>query len=309
MAIAVPATRYEQRAIARYLDHMDRRIQKYIRAKEKLIALLDEYKQALIHQAVTGQIDVRTDEPYAEYKESGVEWVEMAPKHWSVVPLKRVLTKLVDCEHKTAPRVDTSKCYVIRTTAVRNGSLNWEGAYCTDPNSFEEWTRRCVPRYGDVIFTREAPAGEACIVPRGRQVCLGQRTVLLRPDHGRYAPSFLVHMIYQGPPKVRIELATQGTTVGHFNVDDVGSMPVLLPTIQEQKRIVATLALMTGRIDEASSQTQQELHLLNEFRTRLIADIVTGKLDVREPAAKLPEVDTIRNEADLVALDEKSAVA
>ena len=54
---------------------MDRRIQQYIRAKEKLIALLDEYKQALIHQAVTGQIDVRTGEPYPQYKESGVEWL------------------------------------------------------------------------------------------------------------------------------------------------------------------------------------------------------------------------------------------
>ena len=54
---------------------MDRRIQKYIRAKEKLIALLDEYKQGLIHQAVTGQIDVRTGEPYPDYKESGVEWI------------------------------------------------------------------------------------------------------------------------------------------------------------------------------------------------------------------------------------------
>ena len=68
----------EQTAIARFLDHMDRRIQKYIRAKEKLIALLDEYKQALIHQAVTGQIDVRTGEPYPEYKESGVEWLRGA---------------------------------------------------------------------------------------------------------------------------------------------------------------------------------------------------------------------------------------
>ena len=208
----------EQAAIAHFLDHMDHRIQKYIRAKEKLIALLDEYKQALIHQAVTGQIDVRTGEPYPEYKESGVEWLGMAPKHWNVVPLKRVLTNLVDCEHKTAPMVDASDYYVIRTSAVRNGSLNWDGAYCTDPNSFDLWTRRCVPRYGDVIFTREAPAGEACLVPRGRQVCLGQRTVLLRTDDERCVPSFLVHMIYQGPPKFRIELASQGSTVDHFNV-------------------------------------------------------------------------------------------
>ena len=72
----------EQTAIVRFLDHMDRRIQKYIRAKQKLIALLEEQKQAIIHQAVTGQIDVRTGEPYPQYKESGVEWLGRVPGHW-----------------------------------------------------------------------------------------------------------------------------------------------------------------------------------------------------------------------------------
>ena len=62
----------EQTAIARFLDHADRRIQRYIRAKERLIELLEEQKQAIIHQAVTGQIDVRTGQPYPAYKDSGV---------------------------------------------------------------------------------------------------------------------------------------------------------------------------------------------------------------------------------------------
>ena len=67
----------EQTAIVRFLDHADRRIQRYIRAKQKLIALLEEQKRAIIHQAVTGQIDVRTGEPYPSYKDSGVEWLGM----------------------------------------------------------------------------------------------------------------------------------------------------------------------------------------------------------------------------------------
>ena len=67
----------EQTAIVRFLDHADRRIRRYIRAKQKLIALLEEQKQAIIHQAVTGQIDVRTGQPYPSYKPSGVEWLGM----------------------------------------------------------------------------------------------------------------------------------------------------------------------------------------------------------------------------------------
>ena len=80
----------EQAAIVRFLDHADRRIQRYIRAKQKLIALLEEQKQAIIHQAVTGQIDVRTGQPYPSYKDSGVEWLDDVPEHWETRRLRTV---------------------------------------------------------------------------------------------------------------------------------------------------------------------------------------------------------------------------
>ena len=72
----------EQQGIVRFLDHADRRIQRYIRAKERLVELLEEQKQAIIHQAVTGQIDVRTSQPYPAYQDSGVEWLGEVPEHW-----------------------------------------------------------------------------------------------------------------------------------------------------------------------------------------------------------------------------------
>jgi len=81
----------EQTAIVRSLDYKDRRIRRYIRAKLKLIKLLEEYKQALIHQAVTGKIDVRTGQPYPAYKDSGVPWLGKVPEHWEVMPVKRAL--------------------------------------------------------------------------------------------------------------------------------------------------------------------------------------------------------------------------
>ena len=74
----------EQTAIARYLDHADRRVQRYIGAKRKLVKLLEEQKQAIIQQAVTGQIDVRTGQPYPVYKPFGVEWLGEVPAHWEV---------------------------------------------------------------------------------------------------------------------------------------------------------------------------------------------------------------------------------
>ena len=86
----------EQAAIARYLDHADRRIRRCIRAKEKLVKLMEEQKQAIINEAVTGRVDVRTGKPYPTYKDSGVEWLGGVPEHWEVVPLRRVALSRCD---------------------------------------------------------------------------------------------------------------------------------------------------------------------------------------------------------------------
>ena len=89
MAVAIPPVP-EQAAIVRFLDHADRRIRRYLSAKQKLITLLEEQKQAIIHQAVTGQIDVRTGRPFPAYKPSGVEWLGEVPERWHVCRSKRM---------------------------------------------------------------------------------------------------------------------------------------------------------------------------------------------------------------------------
>ena len=84
----------EQAAIGRFLDHADRRIRRYIRAKQKLIALLEEQKQAIIHRAVTRGLD-----PNVRLKPSGVEWFPEVPDHWNVLPMRRVIYSAVDGPH------------------------------------------------------------------------------------------------------------------------------------------------------------------------------------------------------------------
>ena len=272
----------EQAGIARYLDQVDRRIRRYIEAKEKLIGLLEEEKQAVVNQAVTRGLD-----PNVPLKPSGVEWLGDVPEHWEVRPLKRVLHRLIDCEHKTAPAVNASSYRVVRTSAVRGGSLVIAGTYCTSEEAFAEWTRRGAPEPGDVIFTREAPAGEACVVPSNLSLCLGQRTVLMKVDRSAYEPQFLVHMLYAGPPRDEIELASRGSTVPHFNVEDIGVLPVLTPPVSEQTAIVEYLDKAIADNDTAIARARRQIELVQEYRTRLIADVVTGKLDVREAAANL----------------------
>ena len=292
--------RAEQAAIVRYLDDVGRRIRRYVSAKRKLIALLEEEKQAVINQAVTRGLD-----PNVRLKPSGVEWLGDVPEHWEVRRLKRVLHRLIDCEHKTAPAVSASSYRVVRTSAVRGGSLSIAGTYCTSEKAFAEWTRRGNLEPGDVIFTREAPAGEACVVPSNLSLCLGQRTVLMKVDRNAYDPHFLVHMLYAGSPHDEIALASRGSTVPHFNVEDIGVLSVLTPPVPEQTAIVRYLDHETAVIDTAIARARRQVELLEEYRTRLIADVVTGKLDVREAAARLPDEpdDADRSDADGEAED------
>jgi type I restriction enzyme S subunit len=281
----------EQTAIARFLAWATNRLDRAIRAKRRIIALLNEQKQVIIHRAVTRGLD-----PFVPLKDSRIPWLGEMPVHWEVLALKRVLSRLVDCEHKTAPYVQNSDYRVIRTSAVRNGVLRWEGTYCTTAKAFNEWTQRAVPEAGDVIFTREAPAGEACIIPEDARVCLGQRTVLMKPQRGIYDSQFLVHMIYAGPPRQLIELTCQGSTVSHFNMDDIGWMKILAPPLSEQIEIIAKVTELTEAPSLVIDKTEREITLLREYRTRLIADVVTGKLDVREVAAGLPEPHNANDE-------------
>ncbi|HEX3048469.1 MAG TPA: restriction endonuclease subunit S [Bacillota bacterium] len=273
----------EQQKIVKFLDFKTQQISCFIRAKKKIIELLKEQKQIIINQAVTRGLD-----PNVKLKPCGVEWLGEIPEHWEVLALKRVLDNMVDCEHKTAPSVAESQYQVLRTTAVRDGSLKMEGTYYTTEEAYHEWTKRCVPRAGDIVFTREAPVGEACILPEGINACLGQRTVLLRTKGELYNPEFLLYMLYGGPPKHIVQLTSKGSTVGHFNVQDIGNLILFKPPIQEQLEILKHIKTETKCLNLIIFRTEREIALMQEYRTRLIADVVTGKVDVRD--IEVPDV-------------------
>jgi type I restriction enzyme S subunit len=294
----------EQAAIVRFLDWANGRLERAIRAKRKVIALLNEQKQAIIHRAVTRGLD-----PSVPLKPSGIPWLGDIPAHWEVLAMKRVLRRLIDCEHKTAPHVDDSKFRVVRTAGVRHGCLRLAGTYCTSEAAYRAWTRRGEPEAGDVIFTREAPAGEACVVPCGFKFCLGQRTVLMKPNSKQLNSDYLVQMIYTGPSRLAIVLASQGSTVGHFNMSDIGALPIMLPPRHEQDAIVQAFTERTAPDDAAISRLEREIDLLREYRTRLVADVVTGKLDVREAAARLPEESAVEPSDVGAELDDEAAAA
>ena len=296
----------EQAAIVRYLDHADRRIRRYISAKQKLIALLEEEKQAIIHQAVTGQIDVRTGQPYPAYKPSGMEWLGEVPEHWEVVRLKFVAAKIVDCLHETPKYSENGEFPAIRTADISPGILHLSSARRIEPDEYARWTERLEPKQGDILYSREGERfGIAACVPDEVRLCISQRMMVfrIRPEHN---PVFVMWLLNSKQVYAQACQDIMGATAPHVNVSTIRNYFLALPARDEQDFLIDKIESSTEGFSSAISNAEREISFLREYRTRLIADVVTGKLDVRKVAAALPEVDPLAAEDGMEYIEMKS---
>lgn len=186
----------EQQTIASFLDRECRKIDALIAEQERLIALLAEKRQAVISHAVTKGLNSNVP-----MKDSGIPWIGMVPKGWEIKRIKDCDCKIVDCKNRTPENHPDGKFFVVRTSCIKDGTFNPESGYFTDEANFIEWTAKGVPQVGDVLFTREAPAGEACLAPTDIKFCLGQRMMFIRPPLQVLSSEFLLYSIYGGSPK------------------------------------------------------------------------------------------------------------
>ncbi|MEF9958107.1 MAG: restriction endonuclease subunit S [Acinetobacter sp.] len=266
----------ERTQIANFLDHETAKIDGLIEKQQQLIQLLKEKRQAVISHAVTKGLN-----PNVPMKDSGVEWLGQVPEHWVKIKLKFIVKSIIDAEHKTAPYFEDGEYLVCRTTNVRNGQLKLDGGKYTNQDTYNEWTQRAIPEIGDILFTREAPAGEACVYDGSVPLCLGQRMVLFKLDQSKVCPDFVLYSIYSGLADDFIKQLSQGSTVTHFNMSDIQNIPLFEPPQNEQIKIKEYLMAITGRYDELISKAESAIQLMQERRTALISAAVTGKIDVR----------------------------
>ena len=251
-----------------------------IEKQQQLIKLLKEKRQAVISHAVTKGIPNK-EHPQAPMKDSDVAWLGEVPEHWGMIKLKHITHQIIDADHKTAPYYDDGEYLVCRTTNVKDGKLRLEGGKYTNNSTYEAWTKRGLPEVGDILFTREAPAGEACVYTGEVPLCLGQRMVLFKLDQTRVSPDFVLHSIYSGLADDFVKQLSQGSTVAHFNMADIKNIPLFEPPIDEQVKIVEYLSMVLAKYDSLTSSVFRAIELMQERRTALISAAVTGKIDVR----------------------------
>jgi type I restriction enzyme S subunit len=268
----------EQTAIVRLLDYMDRRIRRSIRAKQKLIKLLEEYRQALIHQAVTGKIDVRTGKPYPAYKDSGVPWLGKVPEHWEV---RRLKTAVDHVNQQTTTKTDEDLYIALEHVE------SWTGRLL--PPSGEAHFDGQVKRFqaGDVLFGKLRPYLAKVVRPEQNGVCVGEFLVLRAMTI--LSPLYLEVVLRSAPAIDFMNSSTYGAKMPRVEWTFVGAMLFPVPPLPEQTAIVEYLDAQTAKLDTAIAAARREIELLREYRERLIADVVTGKVDVRGVAAQLPE--------------------
>jgi len=276
----------EQITIVRFLDYFDRRIQRLILARQKRIKLLEEYKQALIHQAVTGQIDVRTGKPYQAYKDSGVEWLGKVPEHWGLKPLKRCVLINASVLPDTTPA--NYEFRYIDIGMVGTGFLTGEPHRLRFGNAPSRARR--VLHVGDTIISTVRTYLKAIYYVDGDAEALVCSTgfAVLTPGSCT-KPKYVSYLLQSNIFTDRVTAESVGTAYPAIAEGRFGSFHVPIPLLTEQSAIVEYLDAQTATLHAAIDADKKAIELLKEFRTTLIAEVVTGKLDVRDVAAQLPE--------------------
>ena len=245
----------EQAAIVRFLDHADRRIRRYIRAKEKLIALLEEQKQAVINHAVTRGLD-----PNVRFKSSGVEWFPEVPDHWNVLPMRRAIYSAVDGPHFSPTYLDTGIPF-LSARNVKSDGWSLEDAKYISEEDYDAFNRRVKPVRGDVLYTKGGTTGVARVVDLRFPFQVWVHIAVLKVNKSVIDPEFLATALNSTRCYEQSQLFTRGATNQDLGLGRMKGIELPVPpALPEQHAIVGYLRNGLGKVLEAVSTTNRGDH-------------------------------------------------
>lgn len=185
---------------------------------------------------------------------------------------------IVDCEHKTAPTQDTGYPS-IRTPNIGKGNLILDDVNRVSYETYLQWTRRAIPQSGDLILAREAPAGNIAVIPENLEVCLGQRTVLIRPKKDKFESKYLAYLILSKDVQKHLLSHSRGATVEHVNMKDIRAFKIynLIPCIAQQA-IVQKLDILSEQCTTLETNYQNTIIQCGELKKAVLAKAFSGEL-------------------------------
>ncbi|KKO18539.1 MAG: restriction endonuclease subunit S [Candidatus Brocadia sp.] len=266
----------EQNQIARFLDYKTAQIARFIKAKKRMIELLKEQKQVIINDAVTGKIDVATGKPYPKYKDSGMEWLGQVPEGWEVLPLRwHILIGSGEFRSGNLIRTEKSSDYQYPVIGG-NGVLGYTNSNNSEDNLII--IGRVGALCGNVHYVKES----AWITDNALRI----------DDIRKFQPEFLALQLKAMNLNKLSNANAQPLITGGI----IKSQKVVFPPLNEQLEILKYIEHKTAAIGKTISRTEREIALMQEYRTRLISDVVTGKIDVR--GIEIPDIADIDDTLD-----------
>ena len=270
----------EQQQIVTFLDHKTSLIDDLIQKKTKKIELLKEYRTSLINQVVTKGLD-----PDVEMKDSGVDWIGEIPVGWDPIRLKFIsqLQTGLTLGKKYGDRSLVPRPY-LRVANVLDGSFDL--SMVTEVEIPIEDVDSYLLRVRDVLMTE---GGDFDKLGRGHvwegqiRPCLHQNHIFcVRVNQSRLDPYFLTYVMSSSVGKYYfMSTSSQTTNLASTNSTKVKGLPIPLPDLSEQQKIVTYLDERTSEIDDSIQNEEDKIQLLKEYRQSLISEVVTGKIDVR----------------------------
>ena len=260
----------DQRAIATFLGHETAKIDALIAEQERLIALLNEKRQAVISHAVTKGLD-----PRAPMKESGVEWIGKVPEHWIVTTAKRVSTIFVPQRNKPELNADGNGVCWVTMENMSLPEITATELWVSDDAALEAGSR--ILKAGAVIGSCVGLFGAASI--NRTDVIINQQLQAFIP-HTQMLAEFLRYLV-AGSSCYFNKIGTAATLI-YVNQLGFQNLPVVVPPRYEQVAIVAFAECETAKFAVLINEMQRSIILLQERRAVLISAAVTGKVDVRE---------------------------
>ena len=272
----------EQTAIAIFLDRETAKLDTLIARQEKLIELLQEKRQALISHAVTKGLN-----PDAPMKDSGVAWLGEVPAHWEITPIKHIVSvPVTDGPHETPEFFDEGVPFV-SAEAVSTGKIDFEkirGFISTEDH--RRYSLKYSPRIHDIYMVKSgATTGVSAIVETDLEFNIWSPLAVIRCGDAAN-PYFILNVIRSRNFQEAIALNWSFGTQQNIGMGVIQNLPVPIPPLEEQAEIASYLGAESNKLDTLIEKSRRSIELMREHRAALISAAVTGKIDVRGPAAE-----------------------
>jgi type I restriction enzyme, S subunit len=244
--------------------------------QQKIINILNGLSESIVDSVNQSQLNLLNSEKLFESFFSNIldPFSTSEPQH----VLSDLCELIVDSEHKTAPTQDTGHP-MIRTPNVGMGDLQLNDVRRVSYENYAQWTRRAIPLPADLILTREAPAGKVGVIPDGEMVCLGQRTVLIRPKSEIFNSKFLAFLLHHPRLQKKLLSHSKGATVSHVNMRDIRALGIgSIPSIAIQEDIVRQIITFKKSCENLRNIVLKKLDSLVEFKQSIMLEACSGKV-------------------------------